>query len=232
MKKIAVSLLLLALLLICPQVIKAEEGDVDSAYSIVNSQDDAMRIAELTLSQIADRNESRRKVTGLSLIAGGIGFAALGVLVDVPEVLPVFMVIGGTIAGSGALVLALPTSSEREYVKVMKATDPAEREYLAEKSLQYLAAKAHRERVISAACSGGMALYYLYELTMGDYEYDMDEPEGMEIYYVAGLAGSAIYQLLVPSYEENAYKEVMEKKYANVSWKVGEFTGLVASLKF
>lgn len=232
MKRITVSLVFLALLLIFSQGIKAEERHIEGMYTVAKTQDEAMRIAELTLSQVAERDENTRKITGYSLIAGGIGFASLGVMIDHPDVLPIFMAVGGAIAGSGVIVLAIPSSSEREYGKVMKVTDPAEREYLAEKSLQFLAAKAHRERIINAAFNGGIAMYYLYDFTMRNDDYDPHESEGMKLYYAAGFAGLAIYQLLVPSNEEKAYQGVMEKKYAKVSWKIGEFTGLVASVKF
>lgn len=176
-------------------------------------------IAELSLKMVSDREKTGRTIGGVCLVAGGGVIALSGIAAGDGATGPL-LIIGGTVAGCGALVLMIPTPAEKEYRKVMKFTDAGEREYAAEVSLEYLADKAKRSRIVNGVTSiaSGVLNLYLYKNSVDSGNSQLGSSY---VYSAIVCFGTGVYQFLVPSYVERINQKVKEEKAANIGLENG-----------
>ncbi len=228
-KNIGIFVILSLCLIMIPTYAAAEELRLTNSSYIAKSNIED-NIAVFSLKQIAERDRTNRHIVGGSLLATGGGLVVLGVSLGDDAVAPL-SITGGVVAGIGAVWLAVPSGSEKELKKVMLLSDSEEREFVSEEFLAYRADQAKKNRIISAATNAGLALYYI----IGQPNHkDRNEENDMNDFYSGMACGAfSVYNFIYPSYTEKVYDHVKEVKgQKSISFKFGEFTGPVLSLKF
>lgn len=214
-KVVLLALMALVLVLGVTPLVKADNVSAPTDFTLAKSNT-VTNIAEVSLKMVADRDRTGRVIGGACLVAGG-GLIAVSGIAAGNEVTGPLLIVGGIIAGSGGLILLIPTQSEKEYRKVMKVADPGEREYAAEVSLEYLADKAKRNRIISGISSAASGVLNLY-VYKSNVDSGNSELASTNLYSAIISFGTAAYQFLVPSYVERINDKVKQQKATNVGW--------------
>lgn len=211
MKRLGIIVLLVLLLIQSPLTALAAVGE-----------------SELALKQVAQRYKSSR-ILGSCILIGSGGLLAFSELEGAEDAAKLT---GGVLAGVGFLTLLIKGPAEREYSQVIKVNDPIQREAMAYESLSYLADRAKRGRISSGIANGALSIYYFISDPPETYNYTDDS-----YYTYLGIlfAGTSLYSLLSPSYEEKVFKGVKqakERQYAVEIAPIGDSVGVHLTYNF
>ena len=178
----------------------------------INPEGKSESLAEGYLKRLAERSKRSRKTRGtIGLIGGGV-FLASGVALlssaDEDDELEGFFggVYGGMaiatgviLAGGGALILAIPSSAERELEDVLSISDPGHRERASHEALSSLTARGRRRRIFWGAIWAGFSAYALASKERS--------------YLLAAEYGClAVYNFMRKSRAERAFQNYMKEK--------------------
>lgn len=216
-----VAIVFLVALAAFPQLAKAEEVKVGNGDIIASlSGDNVDNIAQISLKQVASHDRTLRLLSGGSLLTL-TGFAVSVALTSTEEYREETMavaILSTAIFGStGVYKLLIKSESENEYIKINRESNPEIREFMATDSLDYLAGKAQKTRIVNGVTYLGLAAYNMYlhyslnKQEFGDYQ------AREALYQAVASFGGAIYNLLIPKYVEKVNQKVQEQKFMQVS---------------
>lgn len=187
----------------------------------ISSEEESESLALGYLKRFAERSKKSRKTGGpIQLVIGGISLAGGAALLSSEDVsigkgfagLQLVLAGAGAIVG-GTLVLAIPSGPEREFNKVLKISDLAQRERASHEALSLLAARGRRGRILGGIFSAALSVGSVVIVVVA--EESKEKSVGIREYfyaYAAAGAALAVLSVVVKSAEERTFEDYLKER--------------------
>jgi hypothetical protein len=192
---------------------------IEYSQQNINNNNKIQMIAYPLLEDYSLYKKNRRLTNGYTSLAFSGLFLFLGGSSNEESTKQYAYICSGIFAGSGAYSLLLESKAEQDIKSLKEIQDENQKEMRATLLLQTYAKEGRNERILGAALSAALSIYYVAGQPLNDYSFNgsyyVAQKSSYNMYYGLLFGAYALYYGLIESKEEEILNIYNKEKSSN-----------------